>query len=222
MATKGKLEMDMNVQTQPFAYSSFYLLKRWKRYNAYSKSGSWNRTDSPLENLYTTSSVYLYDFVIVSENFWNSMVYTASVVDDTPGGDGNVATKQWTHYENTFRNTPNLTTNNCILTGSYSTTPGDPTPLHYNQYIFIDNGEYFEIFGGYPRNHYTHKRSLFSLYNVKTYGKQHGVITSGSYKRCQQTLDTTVGEDGLGDGSSPIQSAQVGNLYLIQGENVIN
>jgi hypothetical protein len=78
------------------------------------------------------------------------------------------------------------------------------------------------VVGGYQRNHFTHKRSFFSLFNMTIYGKERGIVTSGSYKRNSQTISTTIGETGLEDGSSPVLTIQVGNVNLIQSDNVIN
>jgi len=216
----GEIAFDMTLRGHPTGSQAEYLLKRWKKYTIYSKSGSYNRTDNPLENLYSTSSIYLYDYVVVSEEWYNSVICTASIVSAVPTITGSYAIGQtWVHNVNTFRNSPNLKTNNYIITGSY--VPG-PTPYHYTDIVNTDQGEYFEIVGSYPRNHFTHKRSLFSLYKLTTYGKTAGAVTSGSYRRCQQTTSTTIGEDGLEDGSSPVNTAQVGNLNLIQTDNVIN
>jgi len=82
---------------------------------------------------------------------------------------------------------------------------------------------YFETASSYPRNHFTHKRSLFSLYDVTLFEGSGILPTSvGTYKRCSQNITTTIGEDSLEDGSSPVQSTDVGNLNLNQGDNVIN
>lgn len=219
--TNGRMLYDMTRNFTPTGSTTVYLLKRWKKYDIYGKSGSWNRTDIPNENLYSSSSIYLYDYVVVSEDFFNSIAYTASFVDSTPGDPGSEFSPTqnlWTHRPNTFKNSPNATTNNYLLTRYFNGVRdiyGAPT-------ILTDRGEYFEIVGGYPRNHFTHKRDLFSLYQLTTYGKHNGAVTSGSYRRNQQTIDTTVGIDGLEDGSSPIQITEVGNLNLIQSDNVIN
>lgn len=218
--TSGRIPFDMTRDVHPSGSQTFYLMKRWKKYNIYSKSGSWNRTDTLGENLYASSSVYLYDYITVTDSFFYSVAYTASIVDSTPGDPGSEfgLGLTWTHYPNTFLNRPNAKTNNYLLTGEFN-----GLRFVYNKpAIFLDNGDYLEIVGGYPRNHYTHKRDLFSLYNIVTFGLQNGAVTSGSYRRNQQTIDTTVGVDGLEDGSSPVQTTQVGNLNLIQSDNVIN
>jgi len=179
--------------------------------------------------------VYLYDYVVVSKDFYNQLVYRESVVNNVPAQSGSeVYPDQWLHNENTFIGSPNAVTNNYLLTynAALSAPLGDVDfatglvgtgrPIYTDPKIYLDDTTYFEIAGGYPRNHFTHKRDLFSLYNVMTYGKTNGRITSGSYKRCQQTITSTIGEDGLEDGSSPVQATQVSNLNLVQSDNVIN
>lgn len=219
--TDGRMLFDMTRQTTPSGSTTVYLLKRWKKYSIYSKSGSWNRTDNVTDNLYSSSSVYLYDYVVVSEAFFNNIAYTSSFVDSVPGNPGSEFSPTqdlWTHFANTFKNTPNGKTNNFLLTLFFNGIRHITNP----PVIITDQGEYFEIAGGYPRNHFTHKRDYFSLYNLTTYGLQAGTVTSGSYRRNQQTIDTTIGQDGLADGSSPVQTTPVGNLNLIQSDNVIN
>lgn len=218
--TNGRILFNMKTDMHPTGSDTFYLMKRWKRYTISAKSSSWNRTDNPNQNLYVTNSIYLYDYVVVTDDFFNSVAYTASIVDSTPGNPGSEVGfgLTWTHYPNTFRNRPNAPTNNYLLTGFFNGLRW----VYDKPAIFLDNGEYLEILGGYPRNHFTHKRDLFSLYNLVTFGIQAGVVTSGSYRRNQQNIDTTIGTNGLEDGSSPVQTTQVGNLNLIQSDNVIN
>jgi hypothetical protein len=244
----GEIAFDMNRREHPTGSQAEYLLKRWKKYTIYAKSGSYNRTENPLDNFYSTSSIYLYDYVVVSEDFYSSIVYTASFVDTTPAEFGSeVGVTEWQHRAYTFRSSSNAITNNYLLPYNplaslsssvlphrpyygYVLIPDSPPLIEdtpdYRTYvstpIYRDMGEYFEIVGSYPRNHFTHKRDLFSLYKLTTYGKDAGIIISGSYHRNQQTLSTTIGQDGLEDGSAPVQATQVGNLNLIQSDNVIN
>ncbi len=166
MNNKGEIFFDSTRETRPLYGQSKFLLKRWKKYSIYANSGSYSRTDNPRNHLYSTSSVYLYDYVVVSTAGFNLIVASGSAA-----------------------------------------AAGE---------------EYFEVVGGYPRNHHIHKRDLFSLYKLTTYGKENGEITSGSYRRCQQIITSTIGENGLEDGSSPVQTTQVSNLNLIQSDNVIN
>lgn len=214
----------MTARNHPTGSRSDFILKRWKKYTIYAKSGSWNKTDNPVENLYSTSSVYLYDYVIVSENFYSSLIYTASIVDNTPSNSADeVFPNLWQHQAFTFRNSPNAKTNNYQLTFNVASSSFFGRPVYGPPIVYRDMGEYFEVAGSYPINHFTHKRPIFSLYNLTTYGKDpDGNTTSGSYRRCQQTITTTVGSTGLEDGSPPVQATQVSDLNLIQSNNVIN
>jgi len=219
----GEIVFDMNVREHPTGSQSDYLLKRWKKYTIYAKSGSFNRTDNPAENLYSTCSIYLYDYVSVSKKFYSSIVYTASIVDNTPAErTAEVLPNLWQHREGTFRNSPNAATNNYVLTYDPGLSSFFGRPVYEPPIIYTNTDEYFESVQSYPRNHLSHKRSIFSLFNMTSYGKKDGKITSGSYKRNSQNINTTIGEDGLEDGSSPVQITQVGNLNLIQSDNVIN
>ena len=220
----GEIFFDMTREDYPLISGSKYIFKRWKKYTIYSKSGSYIHSDIPSENWYVTNSIYLYDYVVVSKNCFDNMVYTQSMNNSVPLYDNAngypMGYSGWVHEPNTFKNTSNLITNNYYLTSSH--TDGYPITFVYDTFIRTDKDTYFEIVKGYPRNHFSHKRNLFSLYNIKTYGVLNKSVTSDSYFRNRQTINTTVGKDGLEDGSSPIQTIQVGNLNLIQTDNVIN
>lgn len=237
--------------------SNKFVLKRWKKYTVYSKSGSyvrtnfiksgsygWNgtenttasfRTNTPTsgtffresnpigENLYQTSSLYLYDYVSVSDTFFYNNVYTASTVDSTPSFDSDwVSGSTWRHRYGTFKNTPNAIRNDFQLTYNAALSIVHTHPYYTSPYVFTGHGQYFEIVKGYPRNHFTHKRDLFGLYRLNTFGTANGAVTTGSYRRNSQTITTTIGADGLEDGSPPFQATVVGNLNLVQTDNVIN
>lgn len=218
--TNGEIPFDPTISIHPSGSNTYYLMKRWKKYSIYAKSGSWNRSASPNTNLYNTCSTYLYDYICVSSNFFNNTVYTSSMINNVPGNPGSEYGLgfQWIHYPNTFKGFPNSTTNNYLLTGYFNGTRW----IYEAPSIFIDDGEYLEIVGGYPRNHFTHKRDLFSLYSEVSYGIQNGNIINGLYKRNQQTMDSTINETGLEDGSLPITITQVSNINLVQSNNVIN
>jgi hypothetical protein len=190
------------------------------------------------ENTYQSTSVYLYDYVIVKDKWFYEYVYTASLTDINadstpnlpgrvvlptyPNGENYIPTNKWKHQVNSFKNSPDAITNNYI----YSLDSAESIIAGHNVYgdppIFRDDGVYFELVRGYPRNHFTHKRDLFSLFNMKSYAIIDHPISSGSYLRNRQTISTTVGDDGLENGSLPIQAIQVGNLNLVQTDNVIN
>ena len=221
MITNGQIPFDMNVQAHASGSKSYYMIKRWKKYTIFSLSGSSAHIESNNIRLYSTASVFLYDYVVVTDEWFNSMVYTASVVDNiigSPGSEFSSNEDLWTHYSNTWKNSPNAIVNNYTQPTVFNGTRNITSTTK----IFSNVDEYLELVSGYPRNHFTHKRDLFSLYNLITYGNQDNTITSGSYRRNQQTIDSTIGTDGLEDGSAPVQSIHVGNLNLIQSDNVIN
>lgn len=231
-----------------------------------------------LDDEYQTGSVWLYDYVVVDQNFYFSHVYTSSVTNGVPSINSDYVESSspplWNHNEGTWINSPNSIYSNYIYKGKvnlYKTKyiyPYNPTATNimgHDVYGYLpwysDENEkkklttlrlspddcYFEIIKGYPRNHHSHKRQLFSLFAYNTVGVLHRHITgtlaprpvnptnpegmditrsiyfeTGSYIRNRQTIKTTIGQDNLEDGTSPIQSFQVGNLKFIQTDNVIN
>jgi hypothetical protein len=205
--------------------------------------------DSPKANVYSTNSIYLYDYVIVNDTFFLNSVYTASTTDATPSPIDfhDVQTNQWSHSINTWKDSPNTIYNNYVLrynplASTFEGFPvygGDPsfhpfvipspffpmTPEQYaelmNTPIYRDDGTYFEIVRGYPRNHYTHKRGYFALERFTTYGLVANTVTSASYRKGMQTAATTIGLTGISDGSDPVQTTQVTNIDLIKSDNVI-
>lgn len=281
----GEIYFNMFREPHPIYGRSEFLLKRWKKYTIYAKSGSYVRSDNPSEvsvhsssvrrmtatsyytvpdspkaNVYSTNSIYLYDYVIVSDTFFLNNVYTASTIDTTPASFDNYAgdmsgTASFRHYTNTWHNSPNARANNYLLRPNplasdfetnvnllpsasvYGNDPAySPVPpllppfntLTADQYIALmnipiyrDDGTYFEIVRGYPRNHYTHKRGYFALERYTSYGKIGRLITSASYRKGQQTNATTIGPNGISDGSDPVQTTQVTNIDLIKSDNVI-
>ena len=271
-------------EPHPIVGRSEFMLKRWRKYTIYEKSGSYVRSDNPSEvsihsssvrmlankpsytmpdspkaNVYSTNSIYLYDYVLVSDKWIFNTVYTASTSDSTPAGIESYigtfnGTASFSHSANTWLNSPNAIYNNYLLRPNplattyrgfpvYGLDPGYvpsvvPSPpfsstsasaeyqAWVNTPIYLDDGTYFEIVRGYPRNHYTHKRNKFALERFMSYGLAGNVmlgrtVTSASYRKGMQTAGTTVGLDGLSDGSDPIQSTQVTNIDLIQSDNVI-
>lgn len=281
----GEIFFNMNREPHPIVGRSEYMLKRWRKYTIYAKSGSYVRSDNPSEismcsssirsltnsstytipdspkaNVYSTNSIYLYDYIVVSDYFMFTNVYTSSAVDTTPAASASYTatiggTAFFSHNPNTWLNSPNAIYNNYLLrynplasiqknfpvygldsTFSPNVFPDPPVPSNISssaQYqawvstpIYRDDGTYFEIVRGYPRNHYTHKRNKFALERFMSYGLTGNVmvgrtVTSASYRKGMQTLDTTIGLNGLNDGSDPVQSTQVTNIDLIQSDNVI-
>jgi len=217
---------------------SWYLVSD-PRYNTYSTN-----------SIYLYDYVLVNDHWFFSAVYTSSAVdSTPSAIGDYAGTFNGTAS--FTHNPNTWLNSPNAIYNNYILRynpieSSFKRFPVygfDPkfTPSvpfldpasgltlsssQYSQFmktpVFTDDGTYFEIITGYPRNHYTHKRGYYSATRYMSYGLASGrTVTSASYRTGMQTVSTTIGQNGLGDGSSPIQSTTVTNIDIIQTNNVI-
>lgn len=212
----GKISFDMNYFTNQNGSNKAYLFKKWKKYTISAKTGSWNRTDNPLDNTYSTSSVQLYEYVLVSSDLFDSLVYKSQTNDSTPSNIS-VADNIYRHDANTFKLNPNSSTNNASI--NLKDIGGGVYIWDSSPYIYNIDGEYFEIVGGYPRNHYIHKRHVFSPYKLEGL---YNDSTSNLYIRSSQTIYSTIGEDGLTDGSLPVQSFDVSNINLIQSDNIIN
>lgn len=216
--TTGKIPFDQSRDVSGNVSSSCYLLRRWQKYSIYFKSGSWVRSENRSENLYTTASIHLYDYVVVSKEHFDDVVYTASLTSyDDPYGPSEVHHMYGSeHYANTFKFTANSKFDNI-----HSTPFQNGFRISYwTPYFPINDGTYFEIVEGYPRNHISHKRAIFSLYTSKTVGVS--LSSSGSYRRNSQTISTTVGVDGLESGMPPVEYIDVGNVTVVQSNNVIN
>jgi hypothetical protein len=220
----GELYVNMIEEDHPIMGSSPFLLKRWRRFSIFAKSGSYFRTENPSDNLYQSCSTYLYDYVVVSKDYYSSLVYTASFVDDTPSVNSDWVEEEqgWQHREGTFRNSPNAVTNNYMLTYNALASIGEGHPIYGSPYVYIDDGTYFEVVKGYPRNHLSHKRSFFSLFRIRALVERSGQTLQEMSVRNRQTNATTVGLDGLEDGSEPVQTTQVGNVTLYRTDSVIN
>lgn len=211
-------------QDHPITGSSPFLIKRWRKFSIFAKSGSYVKTENPSDNLYQSCSIYLYDYIVVNKDYYSKLVYTSSFIDDTPSinSDWIEAEQGWQHREGTFRNSPNAITNNYILTYDPISSIGEGHPVYGAPYVYTDNGTYFEIAKGYPYNHLSHKRDIFSLFRVRELIEQDGQTLQKMYVKNRQTNTTTIGIDGLDDGSEPIQTIQVGNVTLYRTDNVIN
>lgn len=220
----GELHVNMVEQDHPIMGSSPFLLKRWKKFNIYSKSGSSLRTNNPSDNLYQSNSIYLYDYVVVSKEYYSSLVYTSSFIDNTPSANSDWVNTSWgwQHREGTFRNSPNAITNNYLLTYNTLVSVGEGHPVYTPPYIYINNDTYFEIVKGYPRNHLSHKRDGFSLFRIRAIVERDVENNQEMFIKNRQTNATTIGQDGLEDGSEPVQSIRVGNVTLYRTDGVIN
>jgi hypothetical protein len=209
--------------------SSFVLAKQWTKYTIYSKSGSYTRTSNKYADVYTSHSVWLYKLVSMTEaghaNFFyphDTYVLSSSLRDITSHEDvvqiGGYY--YYLHRANTAIATPNFpftairASDNHI--GFAFTTAVTP-------YVLLANDTYFEIFGGYPRNHYTHKRMQFSPVRFKSLIGKFRYQTEKIYVRGSQTVETTIdNKSGLEDASLPVQTIRTSNVNLVKSDNVIN
>jgi tartrate-resistant acid phosphatase type 5 len=207
---------------------SRYLIKQWKRHDTFVKDGEYQKPQ-PV----TSQSVYLYNFQTWNEGFYSDVVYTASVnitvsfneIDQTAPYVSDyspnlfVSEHGWTfhHGYRTFKKRPNSTKNNTFSTFSRF------FPGTVNLYE-INGDHYFETMCGYPRNHLTHKKLIFSK-EAKTALNLRDLHSTSSlfsrYTKSRQTIDTTVDASGLEDNSLPIQSVNVSNINVVKNENVL-
>ena len=201
-------------------------------------------------SIYLYDYVLVNDSWFFSNVYTSSAVDTTPANSSSYVGSIN-GTASFAHNPNTWLNSPNTIYNNYLLKYNFGSSQLSKHPVYgYDQSfnpsfsqvdpitgitftaaqyaefmktpILTDDGTYFEIITGYPRNHYTHKRGYFSPERFMSYGILLGnTVTSASYRRGMQTSDTTIGKNGLGDGSSPIQSTTVTNIDIIQTNNVI-
>lgn len=235
----GEIYFDMTRDNHRLYGKSKFMLKRWKKFDIFTKSGSFIRSDNARENTYSSTSVYLYDYVVVDDTFFYNNVVTSSYVSSVPATDDYYAGgNTWTHTINTWINSPNAITNNFIW--RFNPIASDPGARNHPVYgfdpvyfgsddfnklmqtpIYRDDGTYFEIIRGYPRNHFYHKRNIFSLERFISYGVEDGRITTQVYQKGRNSAATTIGLNGIADGTDPIQTAQVSNVDIIKSDNVI-
>mgnify|MGYP001560620650 FL=1 len=125
----------------------------------------------------------------------------------------------YTHNPMTLVKTPNETNGSSIIKAVVPISPFDGKWL-YRRDNNIEADIYYEVFTGYPRNHHTNKRQVFSKDRYVKF--VNFAITGSAFTRGKQTADTTVGNDGLGDNSTPVTSINTSNVNVIKSENVLN
>lgn len=197
----------------------YYMLKVWDKHYYYTKVGPYSHNDSPREDTYATSSVYLYKYILANEFYMRSLIYftnlaTASVYNFQDIAYHVNGSGQYIHAADTFLNTPDQTVSNVFA------IPGATWPfnlLDFNLGI-RPTSQYFQIAKGYPRNHYTHKMQTFS---PKKFGQFVDLFDNTLYIKGQQTVDTTINVTGLTDGSYPVASNNVSNVNVVNTGNVL-
>jgi hypothetical protein len=159
---------------------------------------------------------------MVDERFMNEKVHfsnniTTSIVPADPAY--NVVTigadNYYTHKSNTFKLTPDQTFSNV----SSSFTTGNPfiNPISFD-IVLRPVTQYFELVNGYSRNHYTHKSKQFTKIKQPKYL---GATVNVIYVKGRQTVDTTINENGIDDGTFPVQSFNVSNVNVRNAGNIL-
>jgi hypothetical protein len=195
----------------------YYMMKAWDKYYYYSKTGEYVRSLNPNDNAYSSESVYLYKYIIVSEPLMRELVYwynntIGSTINTDPSF--NYFAPNYYHNSSTFKGTPNLKISNVSIVPGM-TFPGNLSDFTWN---INPTSRYFEIVSGYPRNHYTHKMEKFSK---QKYGKYYYINYNLIYVKGRNTIDTTVDTGGINDGTYPVSSNNVSNVNVINTGNVI-
>jgi len=194
----------------------YYMVKVWDKYYYYAKTGEYIRSDNPLDNTYSSSSLYLYRYVMLDEHYMRNLIYFTDLVS-LPVYDSSsysytydFVANAYLHRTNTFLGTPDQKVSN-ISASANIFTPITKTNFNLN---ISPLSQYFELVSGYPRNHYSHKLQQFSKIKYGTYGNR--IFIKG-----QETSDSTINSNGINDGSSPVQSTNVSNVTVINASNVI-
>jgi len=194
----------------------YYMLKVWDKYYYYTKTGNYTHTTNPLENTYASASIYLYKYIVVDEYYMRNLVYFTDQIylsvynSSSLSYNYDAVNNSYLHAVNTFLNTPDQKVSN-IFAIANSLTPILKTNFSLN---LNSVAQYFELVTGYPRNHYIHKAQQFS----KT---KYGTISQGIFIKGRQTINTTINEQGINDGSYPVQTSDTSNVNIINTTNVI-
>lgn len=205
-----------------------FMVKKWDKYTIYSKSGSYVRNSNKTEDVYLSHSIWLYSLTEMSPDGYATYFYTASKYERSGSSfdltdASNLAiidgVPSYFHRVNTAKNTSNERINTIRSGADHISSPYVLASGSQN----IADQTYFEVFGGYPRNHYTHKRMQYSPVKFSSFNGKYKTQTPSIYVRSRQTVETTIDDkSGLGDASLPIQTIQTSNVNLIKSDNVIN
>ena len=116
MSLNGEIYFDMTRNSHRMYGQSRFMLKRWRKFDIFTKTGSFVRSENPAGNTYASTSVYLYDYVVVNDTWFFNNVVTSSYISSVPSNDWDYAGgNMWNHDINTWENSPNAITNNYIL-----------------------------------------------------------------------------------------------------------
>jgi len=206
-----------NMNNCPSGSALYYLLKRWRKYDVFAKSGSYLHTNNPQDNQYSTSSVYLYDIIHVTEDFYRSLVYIKNDQTEVEPLDPSTVYQSgygYKHSAGTF-----ISTSNEYRSNIRAVPVGGGGPTNLNYYLDNSNLGYYELLNGYPRNHYTNKIQWLSPTRISIFTT---TATGSSFIKGRQTVETTVDTGSLGDNSLPVTSINVSNVNVVAGDNVLN
>ena len=204
-----------------------FLVKKWEKYSIYQKNGVRDRTSRKEDDVYSTSSIFLYRLVAMPYVGYNELFYTsnyqelssslATPTDQTAAQDI-AGVIYYNHRINTGKKTPNSVLSD--VKGTLDFSFGYATAVE--PYYHFGGDSYYEVFSGYPRNHYTHKAMQFSPVRFYASVGKKKTISYEDFVKSRQTITSTIGEDGLEDGSLPVQTIETSNVNVEQGDNVIN
>ena len=225
------IQEDLNDQPHPSGSQPMIITKQWDKYTIYSKTGPYVRTSDKNEDRQSSHSVWMYKLVGLTPDGFNRLFYTSSKNEPskslresrwnlTPDINYVLGKPHYFHNINTAKGTPNERINVIKATDFHlGSSIVYAAPPYYN----VAENTYYEIFSGYPRNHYTHKRMEFSPIRQPVLMGKSNFTEYQLRTRSRQTIDTTVDyQSGLNDTSLPIQTIQTSNVNLVRGDNVIN
>jgi hypothetical protein len=219
-------QLDLNKHTHPSGSEEYYIAKKWNKYTIYAKSGSYVRDSVKKDDVYSSNSIWLYSLVGMSRGGYTQYFYVNNTYE--PSGSvwnltptiGNIGGNPvYLHLINTAKRTSNQSINTIKATDIHAGAAVYAGAPFYD----VATDTYFEVFRGYPRNHYTHKRMQFSPTRFLSTTGRFKVQTSQMYTKSRQTVDTTIDNESLlEDASDPVQSIQTSNVNLVKSDNVIN
>lgn len=206
--------------------SKYFIVKKWDKHTIYSRNGSHVRSSSKAEETYSSNSIWLYSLMGVTPEWYSQIFYTTdyyalsgSIWNLTENVVFFGGSPRYFHNANTAVGTSNKKINTLK---SYDQHIGESLVLASGSYDIAQN-TYFEVFAGYPRNHYTHKRMQYSPVKFLSLSGRYKNQTAQIYTKGTQTIDTTIdNESGLEDASLPVQSIETSNVNLVKSDNVIN
>lgn len=221
---------DLDETPHSYGQDRYFLVKKWDKYTIYAKSGSYSRSSSRSDDVYVSNSIWLYSLVSMTTWMYNTIFYTSSCLVRS-GSPWDVTDEYvnandfyfYKHYANTAKYTPNERINTFRADPVHYSPPWPVDVAQPGSRYDIAQNVKFEVFCGYPRNHYTHKRMQYSMVKFPSLSGKFKKQTEQIYIRGSQTVNTTIDNlSGLEDASLPVQTIQTSNVNLVKSDNVIN